>query len=72
MTGIESAPIQEEEQWVTVDEAAEALGMARVKVMRLAREGHLRIRIMRGDRRKRFINLVALRAFMNSTTEEEL
>ena len=63
---------KKEEQWMLVADLAKTLGIDRGKVMRLAREGHLKMRVERGDKRKHYLDLIALRDFMKSTTEEEL
>ena len=72
MTELEkSTPIQEEKRMLVAD-AAKELGYSTTHVWTLIKEGNLKVYTLRGDKRKKLVDLVALKAFAESTFEEEV
>jgi excisionase family DNA binding protein len=52
------------EEWVTMTEASERLGVSRPKISRLARKGVIKTKLNPLDGRVRLVNLVELKALL--------
>ncbi len=64
-------PATQEGKRVLIAEAAKELGCSTTKVWMMIHEGGLRVYTLRGDKRKKLVDLDALKEFANSTFEEE-
>lgn len=53
------------EEWVTMTEASERLGVSRPKISRLARKGAIKTKPNPLDGRVRLVNLVELKALLD-------